>query len=184
MFYIACTRFTPNTYKENHDYRASNLETVIYGAALKIRKIYPYGSLIFVAEMNNESNRIEGMGLIKNTLVSDRRHKIYENNEYNRYIYRGQYWLSRNQLDNFDREITEILDNILFKKKSHLKCRTGITILTEKIFTHWEYKLCELKNKIKQLFLYYFKRDLSEESGQEEEIFEIIPKKKELNSQS
>ena len=37
--------------------------------------------------MNNERNRIEGIGLIKNLLVVDKRHKIYENNDYNRYIY-------------------------------------------------------------------------------------------------
>jgi len=202
MFYIACTRFNKLTYKENLDYRNKNKEDVIYGAALKIRNIYSAGSLIFVAEMNNETNKIEGIGLIKNSLVSDKRHKIYENNEYNRYIYRGKYWLSRNQIENLDNEIIEILDNILFKGKSHLKFRTGITILTEKLFTHWNYELRTLKNKIKYLFIDYFNLiknndndydndndyenefyneviEKFEEKEKENEEFEIIPIKKE-----
>ena len=95
MFYLACTRFNDSTYKDNIDYRNNNNEDVIYGAPLQIRNIYPAGSLLFVAEMNNERNRIEGIGLIKNLLVFDKRHKIYENTDYNRYIYRGKYWLSR-----------------------------------------------------------------------------------------
>jgi hypothetical protein len=183
MFYIACTRFNKLTYKENLDYRINNKEEVIYGAALKIRNIYSAGSLIFVAEMNNETNKIEGIGLIKNLLVSDKRHKIYENNEYNRYIYRGKYWLSRNQIENLDNEIIEILDNILFKGKSHLKFRTGITILTETLFTHWNYELRTLKNKIKYLFIDYFNliknndNDYDNDNDYENEFYnEVIEK--------
>jgi hypothetical protein len=182
MFHIACTRFNNSTYKENIDYRKINKEDVIYGAALKIRDLYSSGCLIFVAEMNNETNKIEGIGLIKNLLVGDKRHKIYENSDYNRYIYRGKYWLSRLQLEKLDCEIIEILDNILFKGKSHLKYRTGITILTEKLFTHWIYELRTLKNKIKSVFIDYFtylaNNDFEEvinENVEVEEKVEIIP---------
>jgi hypothetical protein len=178
MFYIACTRFNKLTYKENLDYRINNKEEVIYGAALKIRNIYSAGSLMFVAEMNNETNKIEGIGLIKNSLVSDKRHKIYENNDYNRYIYRGNYWLSRNQIENLDNEIIEILDNILFKGKSHLKFRTGITILTEKLFTHWNYELRTLKNKIKFLFIDYFNL-IKDNHNDENEFYNEVEEKDE-----
>ena len=186
MFYLACTRFNDTTFTENMNYRNKNNEIVIYGSTLKIREIYPPGSLIFIAEMNNEHNRIEGIGLIKNWLVHDRRHKIYENNEYNRYIYRGKYWLSRDQIDEFNPQILEIYDNILFKKKSHLKCRIGITIITEKLFVHWDYELQILKNMVKNLFINYFKNIIDnnidniineEKQDKREEIFEIIPKK-------
>ena len=138
--------------------------------------------------MNNDKNKIEGVGLIKNQLVLDKRHKIYENGEYNSYIYRGKYWLSRETLENLDPEIIEIFDNILFKGKSHLKCRTGITILTEKLFTHWIYELRILKNKVKCAFLDYYKHNIDFEAEEcikeqiknEEESFEIIPKKRRL----
>jgi len=185
MFHIACTRFNNSTYKENLEYREKNKEALIYGSAFKIRNLYSSGCLLFVVEMNNETNRVEGIGLIRNLLVSDKRHKIYENSDYNRFIYRGKYWIDRVKLDHKDKEIGEILDNILFKGKSHLKFRTGITIITEKLFTHWDYELRTLKNKIKFVFLNHFNNmnefynEINEEQEQiVEEIFEIIPKKR------
>jgi len=180
MYYLACTRFNNTTYQENINYRVNHNEHVIYGSTLKIRDKYPVGSLIFIAEMNNETNKIEGIGLIRNQLVHDKRHKIYDNNEYNRYIYRGKYWVSRVQIDAFDPEILEIFDNILFKGKSHMKCRIGITIITEKLFIHWIYELKDLKNKVKELFMSYYKYNMDEEFIQEENevSFVIIPKKR------
>ena len=68
MFHLACTRFNNSTYSENMSYREKNNEVVIYGATLQIRKIYSAGALIFVAEMNNDTNKIEGIGFIKNVL--------------------------------------------------------------------------------------------------------------------
>lgn len=182
MFHLACTRFNNETYDENLRYRTKNNEKVIYGSTLKIREIYPLGMLLFIAEMNNEKNKVEGIGLIKNTLVHDRRHKIYENSEYNRYIYKGNYWLSREDINKFNPEILEILDTILFKGKSHLKCRIGITVITEKLFVHWDYELRNLKNMVKDLFIHYFKNNVKEEFVEEEEWVEIQPKKKSLTN--
>lgn len=199
MFHIACTRFNNQTYQENINYRVKTGETVIYGTAFKIRQSYSIGASIFVAEMNNETNKIEGLGLIKNLLVTDRRHKIYQINDYNRYIYSGKHWLNRDQLYQLDPDIIEILDNVLFKGKSHLKRMSGITVLTEKLFTNWEYELSDLKVKVKNAFIKYFKYgtqlDKKEEVDNEEfdckevdngedneedtqEFIEIIPKQK------
>ena len=192
MFYLACTRFNNTTYAENTNYRNKHNEIAIYGTTLKIRNIYNVGTLIFIVEMNNEQNKIEGIGLIKNLLVYDKRYKIYDNDEYNRYIYKGKYWLSRSQINNVNEKITEILDNILFKGKSHLKCRMGITIITEKLFVHWNYDLQILKNMVKYVFISYFKYNIDDESVKEvefeeieerkveekEEYFDIIPKKR------
>jgi phage pi2 protein 07 len=177
MFYLACTRFNNQTYKENTNYRIKNGESVIYGSAFKTRQIYSVGALIFVTEMNNETNKIEGIGLIKNLLVCDKYYKIYDDNNYNRYIYRGKYWLSREQLDKLDIEISETLNNILFKGKSNMKRMSGITVLTDKLFTNWEYELRDLKNKVKNAFLNYFKHHITFDI-ETEEVFEIIPKKR------
>lgn len=189
MFYLACTRFNSSTYKQNIDYRTKNNEKVIYGPEFKIRDIYPPGALIFVAEMNNETNKIEGIGLIKNSLVSDKKYKVYENGLYNRYIYRGNYWISREKLLILDSKIVETFDTILFKGKSHMKFRSGITILTDKLFSHWNYELRLLKNQVKNVFLNYFRNiknnieiyidsDLQKEYEGEIIEIEIIPKKR------
>jgi hypothetical protein len=156
MNYIGCTRFTNETYEENSTYKNNNGETVMYGLALKIRGIYPIGAHMFIAEMNNNKNKIEGIGLIINQMVTNKRHKIYSDNNYNRYIYRGKYWMSRDEIAAIDASILEILDTILFKGKSHLKNRMGISILSDQIFTHWDYTLRDLKHKINLAFSTHF----------------------------
>ena len=203
MFYLACISFNNITYNENMCYRNKCNHKVIYGSMLKIREIYPKESLIFIAEMNNTENKIEGIGLIKNVLLYNRKDKIHENTECNRYIYRGKYWLSRTQILEVDFEILNIFDDILFKGKSHLKNRIGIRIITDNLFVNWvSYDLIILKNKVKNVFLHYFqkkeeeyfeivpnkqklqklqiKKKEQEEEEEEEEYFEIIPKKKKI----
>ena len=175
MFYLACISFNNKTYDENMGYRNNKYnKKVIYGSMLKIREIYPTESLIFIAEMNNSENKIEGIGLIKNILVYNKKHKIHENNEYNRYIYQGKYWLSRTQILDVDFEILTIFDDILFKGKSHLKNRIGIRIITDNLFVNWSsYDLTTLKNKVKHVFNHYFQKKQKEK----EEYLEIIPNK-------
>ena len=156
QFYLAATRFNNLTYQENIGYREKYGEICVYGSSFKIREIYPSGCLIFVAEMNNETNKIEGIGLIRNTLAVNGKQKIYGQYEYNRFIYKGNHWLSREQLAAHDELIIEILDTVLFKGKSHLKRRSGITIITPLLFTNWDYDLDSLKQKIRSAFLYHF----------------------------
>jgi hypothetical protein len=157
MFYIASTRFNNETYDENMSYRKTHGIPVIYGTSIPIQTKYDLGSIIFVIEMNNEKNEIEGIGLIRNMLVTDKRYRIYSNNDYNRFIYHGEYWLSRSQLTDFDSELIEICDNVLFKGKSHLKRQSGISVLTDQLFTNWDYSLIIMKNKIRAAFLNAFK---------------------------
>ena len=158
MFYIACTRFTDETWEENINFRNKTGEQVAYASSVKIRNIYSKGCLLFVAEMNNKQNKIEGIGLIRNLISCDKHYRIHKNNEYNRFIYKGKYRLSRQQLIDINPEIVEILDNILFKGKSNLKRFLGITILTKKLFTNWNYELDDLSKYIKNAFLCVFIR--------------------------
>lgn len=67
--------------------------------------------------------------------------------------------MDRKELDTIDPNIGVILDNILFKKKSHLKCRLGITVLSDKLFNHWdEYSLEDLNNRVKRVFVNKFSK--------------------------
>ncbi len=161
MFYLGTTRFNSFTYQENIDYRANNNEKAIYGTTIRTHKKYPYSALIFVIEMNNELNYIEGIGLIRNTLLTEKRHRIYSNGDYNRFIYRGDYWINRQQIIDTDSELTEIFDLILFKGKSHLKRQSGISVITDKLFTNWRYELSDLKKRVRQLFITIFKTTIS-----------------------
>ena len=84
MFYIASTRFNNETHAANMAYRKKTGDPVIYGTNIRIQGKYDPGSLIFVIEMNNDENRIEGIGLIRNTLIFEKKHNIYENSDYNK----------------------------------------------------------------------------------------------------
>ena len=190
MFYLASTRFINATYQENKAYRTTFNEVAIYGTLIKIQYKYSIGAVMFVIEMNNETNKIEGIGLIKNIMLYDAKYKIYKNNDYNRCIYKGDYWISREQILQMDSTIIEICDLILFKGKSHLKRQTGITILTEQLFTNWIlFKMKDLKSKIKKIFISEFQtpiklpniRQEEDNAAEEEEIFEIIPMPKNKN---
>jgi hypothetical protein len=138
-------------------YREKTGESVLYGPSIRIHEKYTIGCTMFVFEMNNEENKIEGIGVIKNQTVNDKKYKIYSESDYNRIIYRGSYWLSRDQLLLMDTELIEIFDKMLFKGKSHLKRQSGITVVTEKLTKKWEQDLDHLKRRIRDMFIRQFK---------------------------
>lgn len=156
MFHIATTRFNNNTFIENMGYRDKHKFPVIYGTMIKIHRKIDIGSFLFIVEMNNDTNKIEGIGLVKNSLALERKYKIYENDDYNRYTYRGNYWLSRQQILDFDSSIVEIFDKILFKGKTHLKRACGITVLNEKLFISWKLNMAFWKEQVRQMFVNVF----------------------------
>ena len=47
----------------------------------------PPDTIIYVLEMNNSTNKIMGIGRIKNKKYA--REKIYKSGEYNRHVYKG-----------------------------------------------------------------------------------------------
>lgn len=156
MFHIATTRFNNNTFIENMGYRDKHKVPVIYGTMIKIHRKIDIGSFLFIVEMNNDTNKIEGIGLVKNSLALEKKYKIYENDDYNRYIYYGNYWLSRQQISDFDSSIVEIFDKILFKGKTHLKRACGITVLNEKLFISWKLNMAFWKERVRQMFIHTF----------------------------
>lgn len=159
MYHIATTRFNNATFAENMAYRVKTGESVLYGPSIQIHKKYSIGCTMFVFEMNNEENRIEGIGVIKNQIVHEKRYKIYSESDYNRIIYRGKYRLSREQILLMDEEIIEIFDKMLFKGKTHLKRQSGITVVTEKLTKKWDQELDHLKRRIRDMFVGEFKID-------------------------
>jgi hypothetical protein len=153
MYHIATTRFNNATFAENMAYRQKVSESVLYGPSIPIHQKYSIGCTMFVFEMNNEENRIEGIGVIKNQIFHEKRYKIYSESDYNRIIYRGKHWLSREQLLELDEELVAIFDKILFKGKSHLKRQSGITVVTEKLTKKWELDLEQLKRRVRDHFV-------------------------------
>jgi hypothetical protein len=127
-------------------------------------------NICFVIEMNNSSNKIEGIGIIRNKIETDYYYHVYKECTFNRYVYKGNYRLSRDQLINYNSDIVHILDNILFKGKAHLKRGIGFTAITDKLLRK---SLCShhnLSEEIKNIFLQHYKHAiLTEKKAPSEE---------------
>ena len=132
-FYIGTVRFSNETLQENKQWREENdWNGCIYGSPTPIAKS-PYwrkvgmGAKIFILEMNNDENRIEGIGLIKNYIRYDLSIGIYNDSNYNRYIYRSIHRKDRKDIQNKD--ILKFLETLVFKGKGHLKRSHGISLI-------------------------------------------------------
>jgi hypothetical protein len=156
MIKIVSTRFNDITWQENLDFRSKNNIECIYGTPLEMPPHICLDSNVFVIEMNNSKNKITGIGLIRNKTHIDKYYKIYHEGNYNRYIYKGSYYLNRDKLLFLDEELVKIFDYILFKEKTHLKRGSGFTSIPEKLLNH---SICEninIKRRLRELFINNF----------------------------
>ena len=151
MISLLTTRFNQNTWKENKTFRDKNNVACIYGVSQNITEKMPLHALAFVIEMNNELNQIEGIGLIRNS-PEPVRYNVYENYNWNRYCYLGKYYQDRQSLLQKNPHLVDVLDNLLFKGKAHMKRGVGMTLITEKVKHRMSVDF-PLENEIRSVFL-------------------------------
>ena len=164
MITIASSRFNKQTWEENCSYRQrKKINGCIYCAPLQLSPKIHLNSLVFVVEMNNSRNAIEGIGLIHNTVNFDK-HFVYDNGNYNRYIYKSNYRIDRSELNRYNSTIVKSLDHILFKEKTHLKRGSGITTIPEKLMKHPICSELNIKAELVNIFRNHFQRDFSSEA--------------------
>jgi hypothetical protein len=132
-FYIATTRFTNYTYKENLDWRERfKWKGCVYGLNKKMPLTVPHLAMVYVIEMNNDQNKIMGIGLVRNYINPKYKMCIYKSDtNYNRYIYNSAYRKDRSELNE---KFLEALEIILFKGYGHYKRGQGITVIPWKRF--------------------------------------------------
>ena len=121
MYGVLLSRFSEETFQESKRYREANQIKCIYGTTRAISDYLP-DRLYFVIEMNNTTNKIMGIGLIQKTISP--RVKVYSNPYFNRYIYKGNYYIP---IENIKKELVDELEDLLFHGRSHLK-RGGLTL--------------------------------------------------------
>lgn len=153
MFYITTTRFNNETFLQNRNY-CINHNGLYYGSPTQVKENIKPNANIIVIEMNNTKNKIMGIGLVKNEIRKQKQHKIYEDQNYNRFTYIGKIRIDSEEITNsYDKQVLAALENLFFKGATHLKRAQGITELPNWI----------LKNKanfdvklfFKTLFLQY-----------------------------
>jgi hypothetical protein len=132
---VATTRFTETTMIENIAYKERhNIHGVIYPCPMRINPKLQLDIPILVIEMNNSENKICGISIIRNKLVFNI-HNVYSHTTFNRYVYRGNSYVSRDKMIEINNELVLIIDNLLFKGKTHQKRLQGISLLKEKLLT-------------------------------------------------
>ena len=169
LFYILTSRFNNYYWNINKNYRIKNNIKCIYGSPITISKKIAYKKECIVLEMNNDINKIIGIGLIENYPYLNK-HKIY-NNKYDRYIYTSNKWIDVLKLlsickenidNNYEKEeiniknkeiiiMIEVLEQLCFYGNEHLKRGNGLKIFPIKYLYRLEKELNIIKI-LKDLF--------------------------------
>lgn len=141
------TRFNNKTWEENVIWRERNeYKGCIYNSPRYIKETIPLEVILYIIEMNNNTNKILGFGKIINKNYSDRRYFIYLDRNYNRFTYKGKTRIDIKDVGEKYNDQIEKLEHYLFKSKGHSKRGQGISQLpidiTNKYF-----------NLIKDLFI-------------------------------
>ena len=134
-YYIAgielmTTRFSDYGFRENREWREEKgMNGCIYGTPKTVSMHVDEGVPMFIIEMNNDRNRIEGIGFVINRQCEENyKRRIHSNYNLNRYTYEGSYRLDRRQIiDEDDKKVIWVLDMLLFKGARHSKRSIGIT---------------------------------------------------------
>jgi len=161
MITISSSRFSKLTWEKNAEYR-QKYKCCIYCSPQEMTPKILHDSLVFVVEMNNETNQIEGIGLIRNRPYLDKYYKVHEDGNYNRYVYISKYHIGRDKLIELNQTIVDCFDCILFKGKTHLKRGVGFSTVPDKLLKCDLCKGMDMKNELKNMFLNLFGNNVLE----------------------
>jgi hypothetical protein len=167
MYTIVTSRFNNETRDANYAYRKKNGFACMYCTPLELSPSISYNTPVFVIEMNNFTNKIEGIGLIKNSPETKRYYKVHTDGNTNRYTYIGKYFVDRETIDDYNSPLVYALEEILFKGYTHSKRGTGMTRIPKQ-FLKLECKDdsnnvgidIDVKKEIRDIFIYHFREKI------------------------
>lgn len=126
--FIMTSRFNTTTWRENCDYRKKYPKFgCIYCSPCPVSGQIPINSIMFVLEMNNDDNRIMGIGMVKNHphvngLI------VYNNSNYNRYQFYGKQRIDRLDMTPIEDAVMCAFDILCFTGNSHQKRGHGLKV--------------------------------------------------------
>ena len=167
MFSVVTGRFNNETRDANYTYRLKHDFKCMYCVPCELSPKILYNTPVFVVEMNNETNKIEGIGLIKNKPAANRYYKVHEDGNTNRITYIGKYFLEREIIDDYNPLLVYVLEEILFKGYTHSKRGSGLTIIPEKVLKLDVCEKMDIKKEIKQIFINHFREKIKPKNAAE-----------------
>jgi hypothetical protein len=165
MISLTTTRFNTKTWGERMRWiNNNNWKGSMYGTPIRVKD--KIKRTMIVLEMHNDKNKIMAIGLVKNHFIlGDKKHQVYDDRSYNRYIYKSEYRIVVNDYEHefkllsIEKKIIAIMNTLLFKGACHSKRAQGITEVPSWIMNN------------KQLdFLKYFKAMFNRKYKQSEHL--------------
>ena len=130
---IGTTRFNNFTWNENCEIRKKNPSAkCIYATPIQITSRIALDSNVFVLEMNNDTDEILGIGLVKNHPVIGK-YAVHSVPNYNRFVYIGKWRIDRKDMTHDELEILRVFEAVCFRGINHSKRGQGITALPIKV---------------------------------------------------
>lgn len=124
--YIMTSRFNTQTLQENRDFvQKSKSVNCVYCCPDSIAKHIPVDIILFVLEMNNDTNQIAGVGMVRNH-AHMYKYSVYSTSSYNRYIYYGKTHISRENMSEEEERIMKVFDILCFTGNKHMKRGQGL----------------------------------------------------------
>jgi ribosomal protein S13 len=124
--FLLTSRFNNSTWSENEEFRKLHPTfNCIYCSPDPIAQNIPSDSVVFILEMNNDTNKIMGIGMIRNHPILNK-YSVYDNGNYNRYVYTGKHRINREMMSEEEEQIMKIFDILCFKGNRHMKRGQGL----------------------------------------------------------
>jgi len=124
--FLMTSRFTTSTWTENEYYRQAHPDIgCIYCAPDPITTSIPDDSILFILEMNNDTNKILGIGMVRNHPIVQK-YQVYKNGNYNRYVYVGKTRIDRTQMSEMEEKVMQVFDILCFSGNQHMKRGQGL----------------------------------------------------------
>jgi hypothetical protein len=124
-FTLMTTRFNNETWSELSQYRIESKIPCVYSSSTPIAQSIPIDSIVFVLEMNNEINRIMGIGMVRNRIIYNR-YRIFEDEKLNKFSYIGKSRIDRIDMTEEEEILMKVFDKLCFLGQRHQKRMIGI----------------------------------------------------------
>lgn len=157
--YLVTIRYSDNSYREMQKYCEKYEKQGIkcaYGCPIPVSHVVVPDSILIVLEMNNDQNKIEGVGLVRNTLqepsvLGNRIFNIHDDGNLNRFVYLGSKHITREEMTDEEDEVMEALDILCFYGPRHMKRCVGLTLFPMDIIEKCK-RVIDLPNYILEMF--------------------------------
>ena len=160
--FIMTSRFNDRTLSENEAFRQTQPKIgCIYCSPSPVTVNIPHESVMFILEMNNDRNEITGIGMVLNR-PKICKYSVYENRNYNRYSFVGNYRIDRTQMTDDENTVMRVFDILCFTGNRHMKRGQGLTMFPVDMLYKCHKKL-DLIEYIRDMFKTRFSKNYSQQ---------------------